>query len=123
MSYVLLAIAAALVASTDASSLTSATSDQTNVADLVRAGGAQPPQMRFLRKRANDQKNDEERAGNLDLLTFLPKFVKQMKGKSTLVIMHHLQLLRFTDSQRQAFFVLYDAHLEKAAKAAAAAGK
>lgn len=118
---VFLAIAAALVAVTDAT-FTSSTLEKASVAKLVLPDGAQPGETapkRFLRKRsAKQESEEEERVGDINLLTFLPKFAKDMQGKSHAHVLHQLQHLKFSDKQREAFFKLYNAHLEKMAKAA-----
>ncbi|KAE8891201.1 hypothetical protein PF005_g30118 [Phytophthora fragariae] len=119
---VFLAIAATLVAVTDAT-FTSSALEKASVAKLVLPDGAQAAQTaptRFLRKRAaKEESEEEERVGDLNLLTFLPKFVKQVEGKSNAQMLHHLQQLKFSDKQREAFLMLYHAHLQKLAKAAA----
>ncbi|KAE8902827.1 hypothetical protein PF005_g12445 [Phytophthora fragariae] len=117
--YVFLAITATLVAVTDAT-FTSSALEQASEAKLVLPDTAQTMSTRSLKIRETKQESKhEERSGNLNLLTFLPQFLKEMEGKTNADILHRLNFyIKPTDKQRDAILQLLHAHLEKVAKAA-----
>ncbi|KAE9339214.1 hypothetical protein PF008_g11678 [Phytophthora fragariae] len=102
--YVFLAITATLVAVTDAT-FTSSALEQASEAKLVLPDTAQTMSTRSLKIRETKQESKhEERSGNLNLLTFLPQFLKEMEGKTNADILHRLN---FTSSLRTSSVMLF----------------